>query len=208
MSSARGPQEVPSGPADPSAPDGRGARLESAAGRPDRAAGRPDGAHPGVRQQLARGDAIDRLFVVGILIKALDGLLEVLGGAVLLLSTPDQLTGWVSRLVSGELAEDPHDLIATWLLHWSAHSLTDSGVRFAGAYLLSHGVVKVVLAIAVLRQRLWAYPWMLAFLIGFIGYQLYRIAVDPTAGMVALTCLDVVLTWLTYREWRRHRASG
>lgn len=109
-------------------------------------------------------------------------------------------------MADGELAEDPHDFIATRLLHWTARSsLTDSGLRFAGLYLLSHGVVKLVLAGAVLRQKLWAYPWMIAFLVAFIVYQLYLIAGDPTWGLIGLTCFDGALTWLTYREWQRHR---
>ncbi len=168
-----------------------------------------EGVVAGVRGWFAQGDAIDRVFVLGIIAKGLNGLVEIIGGLVLLLVTRGQLTGWVAGLASGELAEDPHDFIATRLLHWSAHNtLTDSGLRFAGVYLLSHGAVKVVLVAAVLRRKLWAYPWMLAFLVAFIGYQLYRIWVDPTTGMIALTCFDTVLAWLTFREWRRHRVSG
>lgn len=164
---------------------------------------------PRLRAWVARGDAIDRMFAVGVIAKGVNGVAEVLGGLVLLLVTRAQLSSWLARLVSGELAEDPHDVIATRLLHWSASaSLTDAGLRFAGVYLVSHGVVKVVLVAAVLREKLWAYPWMLAFLVAFIGYQLYRIRIDPTAGLIALTVFDVVLTWLTYREWRRHRAGA
>lgn len=164
------------------------------------------GVGSGVRAWFSRGDAIDRAFVLGIIAKGVNGLVETIGGLVLLLFTREQLASWVAGLASGELAEDPHDFIATRLLHWSAHNtLTDAGLRFAGVYLLSHGAVKVVLVAAVLRQKLWAYPWMLGFLVAFIGYQLYRIRVDPTTAMIALTCFDVALTWLTYREWGRRR---
>jgi uncharacterized membrane protein len=68
-------------------------------------------------------------------------------------------------------------------------------------------MVKVVLVAAVLRGRLWAYPWMIGFLILFIGYQLYLIALDPTTAMIALTIFDVILTWLAIRECRRHRTG-
>lgn len=159
-----------------------------------------------LREWFSHGDTLDRVFAVGVLLKGLNALVEILGGLVLLLVTRDQLVGWLTGLASGELAEDPHDFIATRLMHWSSTtSLTESGLRFAGVYLLLHGIVKIVLVAAVLREKLWAYPWMIAFLIAFIGYQLYRIWVEPTTGMIALTCFDVVLTWLTYREWQRHR---
>ena len=159
------------------------------------------------REWFSRGDALDRAFAIGVIAKALNGLAEILGGLVLLLFTREQLTAWVAGLANGELAEDPHDFIATRLLHWTTSStLTDAGVRFAALYLLSHGIVKIVLAAAVLRGKLWAYPWMLAFLVAFIGYQLYLISRDPTWGLVGLTAFDIALTWLTYREWQRHRA--
>ena len=46
-------------------------------------------------------------------------------------------------------------------------------------------------------------------LVGFIGYQLYDIAiVGPSSGMIALTLFDIVLTWLAWREWQHHKASG
>jgi len=41
----------------------------------------------------------------------------------------------------------------------------------------------------------------------FIGYQLYRIALWPSAGLVLLTAFDVVIVALTWREYRRQRGS-
>jgi uncharacterized membrane protein len=161
-----------------------------------------------IRAWFSRGDAIDRTFAIAVLAKGLNGLVEILGGLALLLVSPSQLAGRLTGLANGELAEDPNDFIATRLLHWTTStSLSDSGLRFAGLYLLSHGVVKVVLVVAVLREKLWAYPWMLAFLVGFIGYQLVLLQRHFTWGLAALTCFDVVLTWLTYREWQRHRPA-
>ena len=89
----------------------------------------------------------------------------------------------------------------------ASHSLThDAGLSLWGAlYLLVHGLVKVVLVWAVLRDRLWAYPWMIGFLVLFIGYQLYAMVVHFTWGLLLLTLLDVLVVWLTVREYRRLR---
>ena len=81
-------------------------------------------------------------------------------------------------LTQGELSEDPHDFIATHLLH-TANGLTGDAVLFGAIYLLIHGLVKIVLVVALLLNKLWAYPWMIAVLLLFIGYQLYRIAWTP-----------------------------
>jgi uncharacterized membrane protein len=107
-------------------------------------------------------------------------------------------------LTQDELSEDPHDFIASHLLH-TANGLTGSAMIFGAVYLLLHGVVKVVLVIALLLNKLWAYPYMIIVLLIFIGYQLYRIALQPNAGLVALTIFDVVIVALTWREYRRQR---
>ncbi len=151
-------------------------------------------------------DALDRTFEVGILLKGLDGILELVGGALLLLVPPASLSRIAAALTQHELSEDPHDVIATYLLRTS-HGLTGSAVGFAAAYLLLHGVVKVVLVLALLRNKLWAYPWMIAFLVAFIGYQLYRIALHITLGLTALTIFDAIIVWLTWREYRKQRTA-
>ncbi|MBO0890238.1 MAG: DUF2127 domain-containing protein [Acidothermales bacterium] len=158
-----------------------------------------------LRTWFRSGSLLDRGFAVGILLKGLDGLLELVGGALLLFVSPATIQRVVVALTHEELSEDPHDLIAVHLLH-ATHGLTAASVGFAAAYLIAHGVVKVVLVVAVLQNRLWAYPWMIVFLLAFIGYQLYRIALVPTAGLIALTVFDVAVVWLTYREYRKQRA--
>lgn len=150
------------------------------------------------------GSLLDRGFAAGVLLKGVDGLLELVGGVLLLVVAPSTIHRVVAALTHGELSEDPHDFVAVHLLHMTA-GLTAASVGFAAAYLLAHGVVKVVLVVAVLQNRLWAYPWMIAFLLLFIGYQLYRIALGPTAGLIALTVFDAVVVWLTWREYRRQR---
>ena len=76
---------------------------------------------------------------------------------------------------------------------------------FGAVYLLIHGAVKVVLVVALLLNKLWAYPCLIVVLLVFICYQLYRIALNPTAGLVALTVFDSVIVALTWREYRRLR---
>jgi uncharacterized membrane protein len=149
-------------------------------------------------------DWLDRVFEIGIIGKGLNGTAELIGGLLLLVASPDRILHFAVLLTQGELSEDPHDLIATRLLH-SANGLTGGAVRFGAIYLLAHGAVKVALVIALLLDKLWAYPWMIGFLSLFIGYQLYRIALHPSAGLIALTIFDALVLALTAREYRRQR---
>src|SRR5690348_4480919 len=149
--------------------------------------------------------ALDRTFKIGLVLKGLDGVLEVAGGVLLLFLTPHAIEHIVRMLTAHELSQDPHDLVARYLLHTAGH-LTKGTTLFAAIYLLSHGAAKIVLVALVLRDKLWAYPWLIALLLAFIGYQLYQItAVHFSAGLAALTVFDAFLVWLTWREYRAKR---
>lgn len=151
-------------------------------------------------------DPLDRIFEIGIILKGLDGALEAVGGLLLLAVTPATIDRVMVRLTQHELSEDPRDFIARHLLRYS-HGLTGSAVTFAAVYLLAHGIVKIVLVAALLRNQAWAYPWMIGFLLIFIGYQVYRLALSPTFWLTALTIFDALIVWLTWREWRRQTAD-
>jgi len=157
--------------------------------------------------QFKARDRFDRLFEIGIILKGLDGVLETIGGLLLLAVTPATINRLASRLTQHELSEDPHDFIANHVLGYT-HGLTGSAVTFAAVYLLLHGITKIVLVAALLRNQIWAYPWMIAFLLIFIGYQLYRLVLSPTFGLSALTIFDVFIVWLTWREWRRQTTNS
>src|SRR4051812_18626260 len=103
----------------------------------------------------ATSRALDLTFRVSVILKGVDGALEIVGGLLLLLVSPATIQSIVRSLTQHELSEDPHDFIASHLLR-SARDLSHSTVLFAAVYLLSHGIAKVVLVIAVLRDQIWA----------------------------------------------------
>ena len=148
---------------------------------------------------------LDRTFFVSLILKLADGVLELVAGAVLLLMTPGQLQRVVAAVTRGELAEDPSDLVANLLVRY-ASQLNVSLTLFGAWYLLVHGVVKVLLVAAVLRDHLWAYPWLVGFLLAFIGFQGYELVVHFTWSLLLLTLFDVFIVYLTVREYRRHKA--
>jgi uncharacterized membrane protein len=151
---------------------------------------------------------LGRSFRASIILKGLHALLETVGGVLLLKISPQTVNRIVWAIVSPELSEDPHDFVANHLLRM-AESYAGKGGHFASFYLLSHGIVKLVLIVELLRNKLWAYPLMIVTLGGFVCYQMYRFALSHSAAMIVLTVFDlviIVLTWLEYGEQRRrHR---
>jgi uncharacterized membrane protein len=145
---------------------------------------------------------LDRVFEISIFFKAFDGLLETIGGMLLLVVKPSTITGIAHTLTQHELSHDPHDFIAVHLLH-SAEKLAAGGSLFAAIYLLSHGLTKVILVIEILREKLWAYRGMVFFLGLFILYQLYLMIHHFTISMLILTVFDAFIICLTLREEKR-----
>jgi uncharacterized membrane protein len=149
---------------------------------------------------------VSALFRVSVIAKGSDGVLEIIGGALLFFMSPTQIHGMVRLLTQHELSEDPRDLVARYLMHSTAHLVAGTKV-FAAAYLLWHGVVKLVLITGLLLERRLAYPAAIAAFGLFLVYQLYRYSHTASPELLALSVLDIVVIMLTYLEYRRLRAT-
>lgn len=147
---------------------------------------------------------LDRAFRIVVALKGLDGLVELIFGIGLLLVSPSSINHLVRTLTAHELAQDPTDFLDRHLVNAAGH-LSRSSTLYGGIYLLVHGAAKVVLVVLVLRDKLWAYPWMIALLLAFVAFQLYQIATKPTLTLVALTLFDCLVAWLTWREYQGKR---
>jgi len=156
-------------------------------------------------RDLRSGRLLDRSFRVSIALKGLHALLETIGGIALLTIAPQTLNRFLLTVLHQELSEDPRDFIATHLVR-AYHSFVSGGKHFASVYLLSHGVVKLVLVIALFWNKLWAYPLMIIMLAAFICYQLYRFALTHSLVMILLTLFDLVVIVLTWLEYGKQRA--
>ena len=161
----------------------------------------------GIPEEMRAGRpsrALDRTFRVSVVLKGLDGALELIGGLLLLVVSPAAIQALVRSLTQHELSEDPHDFVANHLVRL-AQGLSHHTELYAAIYLLVHGIAKVVLVVAVLRDHIWAYPAIIVLLIAFIVYQLYRLLLVPTIGLTLLTVFDGFVVVLTSREYQiRH----
>lgn len=151
---------------------------------------------------------IHRIFEVSVLLKGAHALIECVGGLALALASTTSIAGLVNRLTQEELIEDPNDFIATHLSSL-AQGFSINSKNFYAFYLLSHGIVKLILVIGLLRNKLWAYPVSLVVLVLFIMYQIYRFAYTRSVGLIVLMVFDLivmVLIWHEYGLMRRHHS--
>lgn len=146
---------------------------------------------------------LDRWFTLVLIGKGIDGVLETIGGAILLFVSHATLTGLLGSLAHFDLVTD-HDIIARGVLALD-HSLSSGGQLFGALYLLIHGLVKIGLVWALLSRRYHWYPYAIGVLVAFTLYQIYQLFTMFSLGIVVLTILDFLVIWLTILEYRRHQ---
>jgi uncharacterized membrane protein len=145
-------------------------------------------------------------FRAGVTMKGIDGLLEAIGGVLLWFIKPAEMSRTLQALCQHELSRDPHDFIAAHLLHLSER-LARGDPFFASLYLLSHGLVKVLLAVALWLNELWAYPLAIMVFSAFGVYQVYRYSHTHSIVLLVLTVSDAAIVWLTWAEYRVQKSA-
>jgi uncharacterized membrane protein len=147
-----------------------------------------------------------RLFGIAVAVKGLDGIVELAGGAALLLVRPGAIAAWTEAVTRRELSQHPGDFVAEHLRQWGA-DFGHSAQLFVAAYLLLHGGAKLLLAGSLLMGKIWAYPVAIAFLAAFIAYAGFRLWLSWSWLLAGVTLLDAATMWLIAREWRATTGS-
>ncbi|MBN8632152.1 MAG: DUF2127 domain-containing protein [Rhodobacterales bacterium] len=144
------------------------------------------------------------LFEASLAIKGLLTGAEALAGLGLLL-TPNALVArfvyWVTHF---EIAEDPHDTLATWTLR-AMQQFPVPTQHFYALYLLAHGGLKLTMVFLLWRKVIWAYPVSMAVLAGFVAYQLYEFFHVGSPFLLLLAVFDLVMIGLVWQEWQALR---
>jgi len=130
---------------------------------------------------------IHQIFVVSVAAKGVHALVEIAGGLALYLLGSDTIGRWIDHV-------DPHE--------WLARNFDLGEQRFFAFYLLSHGILKAAVVVALLKEKLWAYPAAIALFGAFILYQLYRYSFTHEAALIALSIFDLFVIALTVHEYR------
>jgi uncharacterized membrane protein len=142
------------------------------------------------------------LFLVGVFFKGLDGVLETLGGLIFLFLRHGALEKFARIVFRGELAEDPHDIIANYLINLAAHTSRDTEF-FAAIFLLVHGAIKISIVTGLYLRKLWIYPLAEIILSLFVLYQLYRFSHTFSVLLIFISIVDIFIIFLIRTEHKR-----
>ncbi|MBZ3935521.1 DUF2127 domain-containing protein [Methanimicrococcus blatticola] len=153
-------------------------------------------------KNLLSGDIYHIGFEIGILLKGLNGVFQIVGGVLMLFMSPARVQEIMVWLAQSEWAEEPTDSIVKIIIGLSQNFSIDLQ-NFFILYLLSHGIAKSFIVYALLKRKLWAYPLSMMLLIAFIIYQIYKYTITPSVFLILLTIFDILMIVLTYIEYTR-----
>lgn len=143
--------------------------------------------------------ASHRVFILGLALKAINAVFELIVGGLLLVVPLDTIRSLTQTVVN-------------WLmsfLHgsWDSHlakmldAVTMETVIFVAWYFLSHGVLKAFVIGCLVARKLWAYPLGIVVFVGFGVYQTWEYFHGGAVFYLILDILDVALIALTAVEW-------
>lgn len=143
---------------------------------------------------------VDRLFRIALVVKGVDGALELIGAAVLLVISGQAVHRLVADVLARDLIGPPDGTLARHLVA-GTDEFASGNRTFAVAYLGLHGVVKLLLVVALLRRWTPAYPVAVVVLGVFVVYEIYRAVHTGSIVLPFLAALDVAIIVLVVREY-------
>ena len=138
------------------------------------------------------------VFVIGVALKAINGIVETIGGAIFLIT--GGVADIITVLIQQELLEDPKDFVANQIQHLLP-LLSIHTELFIAIYLLVHGIVKILLVVGLLMKKLWVYKLSIVIFFLFIVYQMYRYTISHSPFLLALSVFDAIVIALTWNEY-------
>jgi uncharacterized membrane protein len=146
------------------------------------------------------GSLLDQSFRAGIAIKGFDGLLESIGGVLIWFFKPSALNGFFRFAALHDLPGKYDEIFIAHLFNWT-QALEHGGRTFASIYLITHGLSKALLVAGLWMNKLWAYPLTIVVFGVFCVYQMHRYTHTHSLFLVLLTIFDLVLMYLTWKEY-------
>jgi uncharacterized membrane protein len=142
-------------------------------------------------------------YIVTVALKGFDGGLETLAGLVIWITGPQRLYRWAVRITAPELYDGEH-VRAVHAIRRGAEHLATTGAHFVVFYLLVHGILKLGLAIVLLRGGgRWIFPAGTLILTGFIAFMSYRLSQQWSNWLLGFALFDALTLALVLNEWRK-----
>jgi uncharacterized membrane protein len=161
------------------------------------------------KEAKTRKSIFKKTFNVALVIKAIDGILEVISGALTAFVSNSSLNVFLESIRQGVASSHESGLLDKGILALEK-DLNLRSQSILGSFLLSHGIIKIIIVYYVLKGRLWAYPAAIIVFSLFTVIQAIQLISGFSITVAALTIFDilvVILTSIEYREIKKRSAK-
>lgn len=141
------------------------------------------------------------LFLVLLVAKTIFATSQTVLGFLLLFPQKSTIISILGYYAKEEILEDPKDYIARKITEYAVHFLINTQL-FIALYLITHGLIKLMLLYGVYKQKLFVYPLAGGVFLAFAIYQIYEYIRTLSLGYLFLVILDFVFIALMIYEYK------
>lgn len=159
-----------------------------------------------MRKSINKDTIINIGFYASLVIKAIDAMIEFIGGILLLILSHE----WLNRLIHfvsiPELREDPKDRIINYFIMLGRNFSISSQYTVA-IYLLLHGATKLTVIWLLLKKKLWAFPLAVLVFGLFIAYEVYSYLHSQSIILLLFIIIDLAMIIMIILEYKRLKSE-
>jgi len=159
-----------------------------------------------VKKSFSEDTLINIGFYGGLVIKAVNALLEIMGGIMISILSNEWLDRFIWSFALPELTKDPDDPLMNYLITLS-QNFSSSSQHWIAIYMILHGVTKLAIILLLWKQKLWAFPLAVAVFGVFISYEIYSYLHSHSLLMLLIVIFDVAIIIVIILEYIRLRAK-
>ncbi len=141
-------------------------------------------------------------FFGGLGLKALNAVVEIIGGFFMTFISHYWVNRFILMIALPELSEDPDDPLMNYLITFG-QNFSSSSQHLVGAYMLLHGITKLVIIVLLLERKLWAFPVGVAVFGLFIIFELFSYIHGHSLIMLFIVIFDVIILAMIILEYQR-----
>ena len=154
-----------------------------------------------MKRRIDKDQLLNIGFYGGLSLKAINALIEIIGGLVMLLINHDWLNTIIKVIAIPELREDSGDVIMNYLITISQNTPITT-MHSIAIYMLLHGITKLVAIALLWKKKLWAYLPVVGVFALFIVYECYSFMRSYSPIMLAIIIIDLAIIVVVLLEYK------
>lgn len=144
------------------------------------------------------------VFTGSIILKGINGIIESIGGLILLFTNSQVISRYLKLIFNHELENDPSDKVVNFLINYFQNISQHTQV-FAATYILLHGIMNLFLFSMVWKKKIHAYPIVVVIMSLLVIYQIIRFSHTHSVILFVITLVDMLIIYLIADEYTRKK---